>query len=179
MENRSFFCTYHMNFYIISHFIGHFVSLCWTRINTDDAWVWLSDHDTHNVPSEIFQQHSFHQKLYDTAASCIQWQYCWHLRLITNTTFSHKSLALNRIMHGQLNQLHFIPPLYAVITAVCWIFCFLFPFIHLFALPTGCTPYALLSIITKEFSFHLIILILPSLLKSKDPFRFFHFFDIN
>ena len=94
---------------------------------------------------------------------------------MTNTTFPHKSLASNRIMHGQLNQLHIIPRLYAVITAACWIFCFPFPFIHLLALPTGCRPYALLSIITKEFSFHLIISILPSLLKSKDPFRFFHF----
>ena len=34
----------------------------------------------------------------------------------------------------------FIPRLYAAITMGCWIFCFHFPFIHLFALPIACTP---------------------------------------
>ena len=32
-----------------------------------------------------------------------------------------------------------IPWLYAAIKAGCWIFCFPFPFTHLFALPIGCT----------------------------------------
>ena len=45
----------------ISHFISHFVSLCWTRISTDDTWLWLSDHDTYSVLSEIFLGYSFNR----------------------------------------------------------------------------------------------------------------------
>ena len=73
-----------------------------------------------------------------------------------------------------------IPWLYAEITAGCWIFCFPFPFIYLFALPIGCTLYALLPIVTTELSLHLKISMLSSFLKSKDLLLFFFFFfDIN
>ena len=66
--------------------------------------------------------------------------------------------------------------LYAAITAGCWIFCFRINSIHLFALPTGCTPYALLPIVTTELPFHLTISMLPSLLKLKDSPLFFSLF---
>ena len=69
-----------------------------------------------------------------------------------------------------------IPWLHASITAGCWIFCFPFSFIYLFALPIGCKPYALLTIVTTELSFHLTTSMLPSLLESKDSLSFFFFF---
>ena len=69
-----------------------------------------------------------------------------------------------------------IPRLYTTIMAGCWIFCFPFPFIHLFPFPIGCTPYALLPIVTTELSLHLTISRLPSRLKSKDPLSFFYIF---
>ena len=69
-----------------------------------------------------------------------------------------------------------IPRLYAAISAGCWIFCFPFPFIHLFALTIGCTSYALLRTVTTELSFHLTISMLPSLLKQKDALSFFFIF---
>ena len=102
-------------------------------------------------------------------------QYWCHLWPMANTIFSPRITGLKSENAWLGRSTPLIPRLYAAIMADCWIFCFLFSFLHLFALPVGCTPYALFPIVTKESSFCLIIWMLPSPLKWKDPLSIFFF----
>ena len=65
---------------------------------------------------------------------------------MANTIFCHKITGLKSDNAQSNKSTPPIPQLYSAITAGCMIFTLPFPFIHLFALPTGSTPYALLSI---------------------------------
>ena len=195
----SFDCTFHINFYNfyhkqhfselsswwdndLTHHISLHQPLCVTLLEENQhwqcmaliAWSWYPQCVVWNLFAV-----QFHQKRYDTAASCMQMECWWHLWLIANTTFSHKSLASNQIMHGQIHQLHLFLNYMQQERRVAEYF-FPFPFIHFFALPMDCTPYTLLPVVTTELSFHLTSPMLASLLKSKKPLSFsFIFFDIN
>ena len=61
------------------------------------VWSWYSRCVHWNLSAVLF-----HNTRYDTAVTCMQMQYWWHLWPIANTTFSHELLASNRFISVQI-----------------------------------------------------------------------------